>query len=237
MMHNTVLLEGIVGSTAYGLDHAGSDLDRLGVYAAPTIAFHGLHPPTAKNATKTLGPDHTRHEAGKYCALLLGCNPTAMELLWLPRDDLYEQRTDLGNHLIGIRRAFLSARRVRDAYLGYATGQFHELAKRGDGTFSSGTRNRTAKHARHLARLINQGVELYKTGTLQVRIDNPDWYHEFGKNVAAGDVRLAQELLVAASYEFETATPALPDRPDEATVERWLLLVRAAHFPAGADRG
>ncbi|GAA1913626.1 hypothetical protein GCM10009753_52280 [Streptantibioticus ferralitis] len=35
-----VLLSGTVGSTAYGLAHKGSDIDRLGVFAAPTEAFH-----------------------------------------------------------------------------------------------------------------------------------------------------------------------------------------------------
>ena len=42
---NTPLLEGIVGSTAYGLAGPHSDVDRLGVFAAPTRAFHGLYPP------------------------------------------------------------------------------------------------------------------------------------------------------------------------------------------------
>ena len=47
-----VLLSGVVGSTACGLAGPDSDVDRLGVYAAPTIEFHGLYPPLGKNATK-----------------------------------------------------------------------------------------------------------------------------------------------------------------------------------------
>src|SRR5690606_31256568 len=92
----TLLLSGIVGSVAYGLAGPDSDVDRLGVYAAPTTAFHGLHPPVGKAASKaTTSPDCTLHEAGKFAALLLGGNPTITELLWLP-DDLYEVRTPLG---------------------------------------------------------------------------------------------------------------------------------------------
>ena len=34
--HGTVLLSGIVGSTAYGLAGPDSDVDRLGMYAAPS---------------------------------------------------------------------------------------------------------------------------------------------------------------------------------------------------------
>ncbi|WP_243718717.1 nucleotidyltransferase domain-containing protein [Actinomadura sp. KC06] len=152
-----VLLAGIVGSTAYGLAGPGSDIDRLGVYAAPTTAFHGLHPPTGRDATTvTTKPDVTFHEAGKCAALCLGMNPTVTELIWLP-DGLYETRTALGEQLISIRTAFLSARRVKDAYLGYAVSQFKRLETRGDGSFSADTRKRTAKHARHLARLVHQG--------------------------------------------------------------------------------
>lgn len=46
-----VLLSGVVGSTAYGLNTENSDVDHLGVYAAPTIRFHGLHPPIGREAT------------------------------------------------------------------------------------------------------------------------------------------------------------------------------------------
>ena len=37
-----VILSGIVGSTAYGLNNEGSDVDRLGVFAVPTRALFGL---------------------------------------------------------------------------------------------------------------------------------------------------------------------------------------------------
>ena len=40
----TILLQGIVGSTAYGLAGPDSDVDRLGVYAAPTLDFARLYP-------------------------------------------------------------------------------------------------------------------------------------------------------------------------------------------------
>jgi predicted nucleotidyltransferase len=85
-----VLLAGIVGSTAYGLAGPDSDVDHLGVYAAPTVAFHGLHPPTGKDATLVRhDPDSTLHEAAKAATLMLDGNPTVTEILWLPAD-LYE---------------------------------------------------------------------------------------------------------------------------------------------------
>lgn len=222
-----VLLAGIVGSVAYGLSGPGSDVDRIGVFAAPTVAFHGLRPP--RESIVTTDPDVTLHEAGKYCRLALSGNPTATELCWLP-EDLYETRTDLGNRLIGIRSAFLSAPRVRAAYLGYASQQFRKLVARGDGSLSADTRRRTAKHARHLARLLHQGRVLYATGTLPIRLDDPAFFLTFGNRVAGGHLDEARALLDEAERDFDRIRTPLPDRPDEATVERWLLDVRAAHL-------
>lgn len=223
-----LLLSGIVGSVAYGLAGPGSDVDRIGVYAAPTVAFHGLRPP--RESMVTTGPDVTLHEAGKYARLALSGNPTATELMWLP-DDCYETRTELGDRLVAIRSAFLSAPRVRDAYLGYATQQFRKLASRGDGTFSADTRRRTAKHARHLARLLHQGRLLHASGVLEIRLADPERFRAFGERVAGGELDEARALLAEAERDFDTVRTPLPDRPDEATVERWLLDVRAAHLP------
>jgi predicted nucleotidyltransferase len=221
---DTVLLEGIVGSTAYGLAHAGSDVDRLGVYAAPAVAFHGLHPPLDRRATLVEhDPDRTLHEARKYCMLALSANPTVIDLMWLP-DDLYEVRTTLGDDLIAIRDAFLSGPRVRDAYLGYATQQLSRLVNK---DLRAVEPAKVAKHARHLARLVHQGRDLYATGRLNVRLADPGWYRAFGESVAA-DPEKARTVIAEAEADFARLRSALPDSPDEATVERWLLSVRAA---------
>lgn len=236
-----VLLAGIVGSTAYGLAGPGSDVDRLGVFAAPTVAFHGLYPP--RESIVTTAPDVTWHEAAKFVRLALSGNPTVTELTWLP-DDLYETRTDLGDRLIGIRSAFLSAPRVRAAYLGYAGQQFRKLESRTDGSAGTGRRGaghqeagrRIAKHARHLARLVHQGRTLYATGWLPIRLDDPQWYLDFGDRVAAGHLDEARRLLAEAERDFGEIRTPLPEQPDEPTVERWLLAVRAAHLPADLQR-
>jgi uncharacterized protein len=214
-----VLLRGVVGSTAYGLAGRHSDVDRLGVFAVPTTALHGLHPP--RESIVAHEPDVTLHEAAKFCRLALSCNPTAMELLWLP-DDLYEVRTPLGGDLIAIRSSFLSAQRVREAFLGYADQQFTRLVNKGAGT-------RTAKHARHLLRLIDQGLHLYETGRLTIRLADPQRYLEFGERVAA-DPAVARPVMEDARERFAAATTVLPDRPGEDPAERWLLRVRAFYY-------
>ncbi|MGW5582685.1 nucleotidyltransferase domain-containing protein [Streptomyces sp. NPDC003857] len=222
-----ILLSGIVGSTAYGLAHAGSDVDRLGVFAVPTQKLHGLHPP--KESLVGTDPDRTFHEAAKWCRLALGGNPSVTELVWLA-DELYEVRTPLGDELIGIRASFLSAPRVRAAYLGYATQQVRRLESKGDRDPSADVRRRTAKHARHLKRLCHQGLELYSTGQLTVRLEGPQDYRAFGEHVAE-DATVARSLLRHYENAFDEARCVLPQEPDEAAAESWLHRVRA-HFYA-----
>ncbi|WP_432158317.1 MULTISPECIES: nucleotidyltransferase domain-containing protein [unclassified Streptomyces] len=231
MTVENVLLSGVVGSTAYGLAHEGSDVDRLGVFAAPTEELHGLRAP--KESHVSTAPDRTLHEAAKWCRLALGGNPTVMELVWLPAD-LYEVRTPLGEELIGLRSSLLGADRVRDAYLGYAAQQFRKLLSRGDGTFSAATRKRTAKHARHLKRLCHQGYELYTTGRLTIRVDDPDSYHRFGDQVAA-DPESARSLLRHYESAFAETRSALPERPDERSAEAWLRRVRRHFYGPAAN--
>ncbi|MER8183498.1 nucleotidyltransferase domain-containing protein [Kitasatospora sp. NPDC094015] len=222
-----VLLQGIVGSTAYGLAHAGSDLDRLGLFAAPTGDLHGLHRPAESHVTTA--PDRTLHEAAKWCRLALGGNPTASELVWLP-EELYEVRTALGEELIGLRRSFLSEGAVRRSYLGYAGQQFRKLANR-DRTDTAGLA-RAAKHARHLVRLVEQGLALHETGEVVIRLADPERVRELGERFAA-EPEQAADLLAEAERRFDRPG-SLPAEPDEAPVEAWLRRVRAAHYaPAG----
>jgi predicted nucleotidyltransferase len=220
-----VLLAGIVGSQAYGLETEASDVDTLGLYACDTRELHGLK--DAVETTVLTNPDSTYHEARKYARLALRCNPTVLELMWLPE---YIERTTLGRELIGIRKHFLSQRLVRDSYLGYATQQFRRLEQRGNGTFSADTAKRTAKHARHLRRLIYQGTKLWDSGCLEIKVYNPEAYHEFGERVAAGDLDLARGELAWAEKFFDDATPGIPIEPNTVVVERWLQRVRREYW-------
>lgn len=222
---DTTLLLGIVGSHAYGMANESSDVDRLGVYAAPTVAFHGLHPPTGKQATRhTTDPDLTMHEAAKFAGLALAGNPTIMELLWLPTE-MYEQTTLLGEQLVSLREKVLSARRVADAYLGYATQQFYRL--RNTGRFPDVPTSRIAKHGRHLPRLVEQGTHLWVTGQLVLQVPDAKRIFDFGDRVATGDVEAAEWVITRARETFDNSPTVLPSEPDIAAVESWLLTVRA----------
>ena len=222
-----VLLSGIVGSTAYGLNHENSDVERLGVFAAPTRQFHGLSRP--QESIVETDPDVTMHEVRKWCRLALNGNPTVMELVWLPKE-LYETVTPLGQELIDIRSAFLSASRVRNAYLGYATQQFSKMESDQRHLLDDAVYRRTAKHARHMYRLLIQGLGLWTTGELLIEVSNGDVVHSFGAQVAMGHLSYARKILTEYEAAFDNSPTVLPSQPDQDVVEAWLHRVRDAHY-------
>lgn len=224
----TTLISGVVGSHAYGLATPESDVDRLVFAAAPTEAFHGLTPPSGKTASRvSKDPDVTVHEIGKAVGLLLKCNPTVTELLWL---DEWEEVHELGKMLIARNSAFLSAPCIRAAYLGYATSQFHKLIRNQENADSVvESRRHKAKNARHLMRLVNQGVQLYTTGLLRIRCDDPEMIFDFGRN-AAEDPSIAKPFLDQAHEVFAHAKTPLPEKPNIEFAEAYLQEVRAHFF-------
>ncbi|MFG1792589.1 DNA polymerase beta superfamily protein [Nocardia sp. NPDC049149] len=223
-----VLLEGVVGSHAYGLNTPASDFDYLGVYVEPTRTFLGLHPPTRDRGTRhgRDGADATYHEVGKAMGLILACNPTVTEILWLEN---YTVISDFGAELVALRSNFLSAHRVRHSYFGYAMAQFRRMLHRRE---TQGLDDpRLAKHARHTMRLLSQGYELYTTGVLQVRLPDPEPYFEFGRQLTTGSGEAAAKALIA-EYEqkFDSAKSVLPQQANEAPLEDFLQRVRRAHL-------
>lgn len=220
----TLLLGGVVGSHAYGLNTPQSDVDFLGMYAAPTVDLLRLQEPS--QTTVFLDPDATFHEAKKFVHLVTKGNPTVTELLFLDR---YTVVHPLGQALVDVRTQLLCAHRVRNSYLGYATSQFARLWGRADGSFSADTRKRTAKHARHLLRLVEQGFQLYSTGTITLRLEDPQRFHDFGEEVASdltSGLVAANAVLAEAEKRFDATTSALADSVDMDAVNDWLLMVR-----------
>lgn len=213
-------MQGVVGSTAYGLAREGSDVDRLGVFVAPTGEVAGLDWQPHRESRVSTKPDLTLHEVGKFLRLCLKGNPTVNELLWLPAYDV--QTPVYGADLADLRWSVLSTPAVRAAYGGYAHQQAVKLLQRGDGTFSSDTRGRTAKHARHLLRLLRQGRELLSTGHLTVRVPDPEVYFAF-------DTMTPEQMVAVYESErvlFDNTVSVLPEQPDRSAVIYYLNDVR-----------
>lgn len=219
-----LLCLGVVGSKLYGLDTVESDIDYKGVFLGRTADLLSLDLTPAHHSS--VDPDITIYELGKFMYLCLKANPNLLELLYLPE---YLVTTPTFQSLAWIRNSFLSERYVRDAYGGYAYSQFNRLRKRGDGSYSADTRKRTAKHTRHLFRLLEQGEQLLTTGTLDPVVADPE------RLFRLGDMPVESILLEAkAAFDrFATLSSCLPAEPDRKTINQVLLVIRKADLIKG----
>jgi len=228
-----ILLRGTVGSQAYGLATDSSDVDTLGVFALDTKAFHGIELPARRHLTHvSTKPDVTLHEAGKFCRLALACNPSVLELLWLPLE-LYTEVTAAGRGLLTLRERFLSAPRVADVYTGFCHSQVRKieaLAARPDPQVPTA---KMAKLARHFMRLVEQGTELWVTGKLNVKVRCARDTHAFGQRVATEGIDGIYPLMFRLRHTFENSATPLPAEPDRTAIQRWLYDVRDTYYELG----
>jgi predicted nucleotidyltransferase len=160
----------VSGSHAHGLAHAGSDLDLRGVFVAPSADFFGLT--DVREQVEIHHPDITIFELRKFCRLAAVGNPNILEMLFTPQESIVVA-SETWAQIVGIRDSFLS-RVAYDAYIGYAKAQWHEasrLAAGGEAVHRWKERTRL-KHLRHVFRVLNEGEQLFLTGSLKVRVQD-----------------------------------------------------------------
>lgn len=216
-----VILEGITGSKAYGLATKDSDTDLKGVFVAPTSDILGLK--TVKETIDHTDPDYSYHEVGKFIKLAMKGNPTILEMLFLTD---YTKLSEEGSILVANRHKFLS-NIIYKSYGRYAISQARRLNARGD-SFSSDTKHRYAKHARHCFRLLWQGRELLETGNLTVHV-TPEQRKEL---FDIGDLPVSQlvDRFELEFSEFDKIESVLPDEPDKKAINVLLLNIRKANW-------
>lgn len=224
MKPDNIILEGVTGSTAYGLNTENSDVDIKGVYLLPTkeilrIGFDIQHTTIDNN-----DPDWVYHEVGKFMKLVISGNPTVTELLYL---DEYTSLSPIGKMLIDNRDAFLSTSAVMNAYRGYAFSQAKRLNNRteqGLDGYDSSLKNRFAKHTRHMWRLLEQCEQLLKTGTLTVRLtpDQRDECFALGEKSASEVV----DYFMHRDAEIAEIKSVLPESPDYDKLNNILYEIR-----------
>ncbi len=215
-----IILQAVVGSQAYGLARENSDEDRLGVFVAPTLDLVGLEWSPKKETKVSTDPDITRHELGKFLKLSLKGNPTILELYWAEK---YTIITYTGARIADLGKAVLSEKAVYNSYLGYARSQAKKLEQRGD-SFSADTRKRTAKHARHMLRLIRQGRQLATEGMLTLKVPDPETYWEFDDMSTNEMLKVYERESALTEAAFEATV--LPEYPDLKRVNKVLRDIR-----------
>jgi hypothetical protein len=208
----------VMGSRAFGLATEGSDTDRRGVFLAPTPLFWRFEkPPTHVEGP---APEQFSWELERFCELALRANPNILECLHSP---LVEYVDDTGRELLALREAFLS-RQVHGTFTRYALGQRKKLE--GDVRTHGAPR---WKHAMHLLRLLVSARDLLRTGALTLDVGDgrePLLAVKRGE-VSWPEVEARMNQLAAEADEALRGSP-LPEEPDRARVEAFLVRVRRA---------
>lgn len=217
----TVLLQGIGGSVAHGLAGPDSDVDRYGVYAAPTldlvVPFSEDHP----RAIHVEDSDGTLWEAGHFITLLATCNPSVMQLLWLP-ENLYEVMTPYGRWLIDLRTDVLNAEDIRDRYAGMVREQMRRL-------INEKRQPQAAKLVRHGLRMAEEAKTLLRTGRLVVGLPEPERFRRFDSQPwdAWNTLYEARNQILDATSDV---MPANREAINLGPLRGWIRSVRLAHL-------
>ena len=212
------ILQVVIGSRAFGLATDASDIDRRGVFLPPAERHWSLTP-----VPEQIECDRTQEvywELAKFARLALAANPNILECLWSP---LVERTTPIGEELLAIRRAFLS-KRVYQTYSGYVLSQFQKIGR--------SVRNRGEpnwRHAMHLIRLLESGIALLETGKLALDVGSRrDTLLAIKRGERTLEEVDAERLRLHERFEQAFARTSLPDGPDFARVDRFVIDARRA---------
>lgn len=231
------ILRATVGSTVHGLNIEGSDdRDEMGICIEPPEYVCGLsHFEQWVYRTKPEGVrsgpgdlDLTIYSLRKYARLAANGNPTILLLLFAPKSSLVMQ-TELGVTLQALAPAFIS-RRAGRAFLGYLTAQKERLLgergqKRCKRPEYESAYGYDTKYAMHMLRLGYQGVELLKTGRIELPVPEP--WRGWMRSIRQGGAKIDIVMTAAGKFEREMedllTTSPLPNEPDTERINRFLV--------------
>ncbi len=212
-----VILRVLAGSRSYGTHTDTSDHDYRGIYLPPADLDWSLLGAPEQFEFKAYSTVEVYWGRGKFLRLALQNNPNILEVFWSP----VLETSPLGEELRTLRGAFLS-RRVEQTYGGYVKSQRELLARR-----VRLDDEMKPKHAMHLLRLLYAGAHVLRTGTVQVDVGP---HRDELMAVRSGTWSLERILARATELEADLAeaarTTRLPEQPDTACVEAFLLRAR-----------
>jgi uncharacterized protein len=212
-----VILRCVIGSRAYGLDDAESDVDRRGVYLPPAERHWSLFgvPEQLENPQT----EEVYWEIQKFLTLALKANPNVLECLYSP---IIEHATDLAREMLAMREAFLS-KMVYQTYNGYVMSQFRKLQQ------DLRTKGRVKdKHVMHLIRLLLAGIAVLRDGRVPVRVEDEHLPRLLA--IKRGEIAFAEadawRLELHKQFDRAAEVTTLPDRPDYERVNAFLIRAR-----------
>ena len=217
-----VIYRCIVGSRAYGLEHDESDTDRRGIYLPPAQLHWSLYgvPEQLENPQT----EEVYWEAQKFVVLALKANPNVLECLYTP---IVEEATDLARELLAMRQQFLS-KMVYQTYNGYVASQFKKL--QGD------LRNKGQvkwKHVMHLIRLLLAGITVLEEAYVPVHVGpQRERLLEIKRGLVPFEECERWRLELHPQFDTALENTKLPERPDYAAANAWLLKARRSMVEA-----
>jgi predicted nucleotidyltransferase len=222
-----------MGSKAFGLADETSDNDERGVYLPPAEWHWSMQPLPEqlefKRAANGRVFDHNSAEDAddfcwweieKFLRLALKANPNVLEALYVP-DQHVIFIDDMGRRVRELRDYFLS-KKIFQTYSGYVLSQFKKMkhaVERGE--------EFRPKHAMHLIRLLYSGIEAMRGHGILVEVGG---YRDELLRIKRGGVPFdqihKQAIALNGMMQIEFERTNLPDRPDVAAVDRFLIEAR-----------
>jgi hypothetical protein len=211
-----VIYRCVIGSQAYGLADADSDVDRRGIYLPPADLHWSLY--GVPDQLEDHGTQEAYWEIQRFLVLALKANPNVLECLFTP---LVETATPLAQELLQNRSKFLS-RLVFQTYNGYVLSQFKKM--------QTDLRNRgevKPKHLMHLIRLLIAGIEVLRTGIVPLRVDE---HREKLLAIRRGGLAFDEvdqwRRSLHQQFDAAFAESSLPERPDYEWANAFLIKAR-----------
>lgn len=238
-IQKSVILHGIVGSTAHGLSLDGSDdRDELGVCIEPLKAAFVLGRPFEQYILRTAAQregEQAKSQAGdldltifglrKFCLLAAAGSPSVLPLFFTP-DVTYT--SPLGAELRDMATVFIS-REAGKRFLGYMEGQRKRLIgargqKRVKRPELEAQYGYDTKYAMHVLRLGLQGIELLETGmlTLPMKETNRTGLLEVRRGEWPLNAVLSMAHSLEESLKKRLLDSYLPEHPDRPEIESWM---------------
>lgn len=227
------ILRCVVGSKLYGTDNAESDTDQMGVCVEPLEVAQGFtefeqYIKQDRDDTGRMVTECKTYGLKKFLRLALGGNPDVTPMFFVPVEfhtvsvATGRQMQELSSHVISKKSGV--------KFLGYMESQRQRLlGERGQKNVSRPLLvekyGYDTKYAMQILRLGMQGLELLCTGRITFPMAEPD--REFLKDVREGRLDINDVLNRAGNLKkmIEGAIEdcPLPDEPDTALVEDWMV--------------
>ncbi|MGB0992860.1 MAG: DNA polymerase beta superfamily protein [Akkermansiaceae bacterium] len=117
--YDLLLFESVSGSRSFGTDHANSDYDLRGVFAAPPSFLCGTESIEQISDAKS---DEVYYELGRFVSLLEANNPNIIELLFTPEHCIRHRHPVMGL----LKPEFFLSKLCRQTFGNYAMGQIRK---------------------------------------------------------------------------------------------------------------